>query len=380
MPCMCIKAICRFPILSDFELDSAVSEHFENDDIECLTAQVESATKRSELLRIRGSGSKFFFGRPIQGTVVDVRGHSGVVSYEPSELVLTARAGTRISEIDEVLLSGGQYLPFEPPCFGSDSTLGGTVACGLSGPRRPYTGSVRDFILGVKCINGKAEVLSFGGQVMKNVAGYDVSRLMAGALGTLGIITEVSLKVLPVPETESTRILELGEGQAIQRMNELAQLPLPISAMSHEDKLLRIRLSGTDRGVAAAVEKIGGEADRQDSTYWSDLREHQLPFFRGGETLWRLSVPSTTSPLNLSGEWIIDWGGAQRWGYSAQSPQEIMESAKQAGGHATIFRSSEHSDLRFSPLTDELMHYHKRLKNAFDPCNIFNRGIMYECL
>ena len=342
-----------------------------------LTKTVKNAAERGSPLRIQGSGSKFFYGRSIQGSDLDISSYSGIVSYEPTELVLTAKAGTTMEELNQVLAGKGQRFAFEPPSFASGATIGGTIACGLSGPGRPYAGSVRDHILGIKCINGKGEYLSFGGQVMKNVAGYDISRLMVGALGTLGVICEVSMKVMPVPEFEQTNCLELNEKQALEKVTELTRQPLPISAMAHDGKVLRIRLEGTESGVRFASSIIGGENEGDNRKFWADLNEQKLPFFENCKTLWRLSVSSTTPPLNLPGEWFIDWGGAQRWGIIDIPAEEVFEVAKQVGGHAEIFRTTVIHDERFTPLSKELMHYHKRLKESFDPSNIFNRGIMY---
>lgn len=344
-----------------------------------LTEFVKSAYEKSEPLRIRGSGSKFFYGRPTVATVLDVSENTGIVDYEPSELVVTARAGTKLSVIMNTLSESNQMLGFEPPLFGPDATLGGTVACGFSGPRRPFCGSVRDFVLGVKCINGKGEFLSFGGRVIKNVAGYDVSRLMTGALGSLGILCEISLKVLPQPETEVTQVLKMDEQSACDRMNKLTGQFLPISGASYCEGLLRIRLSGTENGVRFAQTVIGGDLNEDTPRYWEQLREHTLDFFNQDQSLWRLSVPPTSAPLNLAADCLIDWAGALRWIYNDQSAEEVFQIAEQRGGHATMFRPYRHwAGNYFSNLSDPVLRIHKNLKASFDPKNILNPGIMFH--
>lgn len=272
-------------------------------------------------------------------------------------------------------------LAFEPPMFGENATLGGTVACGFSGPRRPYAGAVRDFVLGVKCVNGKGELLSFGGQVIKNVAGYDISRLMTGALGTLGVLCEISLKVLPKSEAEITVVQELNECAAHKKMIQLSGMPLPLSAMSFSSGRFRIRLSGTENAVRAAKSEIGGELQDDGKEYWRLLREHQLDFFSRNQPLWRQSVPPTTQVENLGGDCLIDWGGALRWIYTDDSELSMFEKTKQSSGHATMFRASDAwPNDRFSRLDDAAMKIHKGLKSAFDPAGILNPGIMYSDL
>lgn len=331
-------------------------------------------------LAIAGGNSKAFYGRSIQAKTLDVTGHRGIVDYEPTELVITARAGTPLSEIEAALAENGQMLGFEPPYFGDDATLGGTVACGLSGPRRPYAGSVRDFVLGIKLLNGKGEILRFGGQVMKNVAGYDLSRLMTGALGLLGVILEVSLKVLPRPARELTLIHQCPLDQAIQMLNRWAGKPYPISASCYDGERLYVRLSGTASGVQAASRQVGGDTMDEGTDLWSALREQQHPFFFGDEPLWRLSVPPATPPLVLEGEWLLEWGGAQRWLHSNVSAQTIRQIAAAAGGHATLFRGGDRQGQVFSPLDPVLKRLHHNLKQAFDPQQIFNPGRMYSDL
>jgi len=270
-------------------------------------------------------------------------------------------------------------LAFEPPYFGNGATLGGVVACGLSGPRRPYVGSVRDFILGVKCLTGKGEILTFGGQVMKNVAGYDVSRLMTGALGTLGVLLEISIKVLPVPEYEVSLTKTKDFPSALYDMNTWAGQSLSLSAACYDGQHLHIRLSGKRSAVHAAMKQLNMDDHPEGLRYWQDLREHRLDFFKNiTDVLWRISVPSTADALDLYGEWFIDWGGAQRWLKSSESMEKVRSVAEQAGGHATLFRGGNRNGEVFHPLSPGIKTLHTRLKQAFDPEIILNKGHMYR--
>ncbi|WP_221047712.1 glycolate oxidase subunit GlcE [Methylogaea oryzae] len=340
-----------------------------------LQAAVEQAYRHHRPLAILGSGSKAFLGRPLAGEALPVAGHRGILHYEPSELVLTARAGTPLAEIEAALAQHGQMLAFEPPHHGPGATLGGTVACGLSGPRRPYSGSVRDFVLGVKILNGKGEILRFGGEVMKNVAGYDVSRLMAGAHGTLGVLLEISLKVLPQPEAETTLRLSMSATEAIAAMNRHAAGPLPFSAMACDHGVLHLRLSGAAEAVAAACRQLEGET--MDNGFWENLREQRLNFFQSPGDLWRLSLAPATPPLDLPGLWLYDWGGAQRWLKTDAPHATVFAAAAAAGGHATLFRPQAPADQVFQPLPESLMALHRRLQLAFDPVGVLNPGRIY---
>ena len=347
----------------------------DNDISQQLAEAVKAAAQKRTPLTIAGSGSKrFYTGKP-EGESLDVTGHRGIVSYEPTELVVTARAGTPLAEIEAALSEKGQMLGFEPPYFGAAATLGGTIACGFSGPRRPYAGSTRDFVLGTKIINGKGEILKFGGEVMKNVAGYDVSRLMVGALGTLGVLLEISLKVLPKPAKELTLSFETPADKAIATMNAWAGRPLPLSAACHLDNTLYIRLSGTEPGVRAASTKLGGAVVENGDGFWRELREHQRNFFQNDIPLWRLSVPPATAPINLPGKWLIDWGGAQRWLKSDTAATNVQQHAEQAGGYAALFRHGTRNGATFHPLPAQLVTLHQNLKRAFDPDGIINRAI-----
>ena len=348
-----------------------------NDITDDLKARVESALAGRKVLSIVAGNSKHFIGREIQAEDFDVSGHRGIISYDPPELVVTVRCGTPLRALEKALADNGQMLPFEPPHFGDTATIGGTIACGLSGPRRPYAGAARDYVLGTRVINGRGEILGFGGQVMKNVAGYDVSRLMTGAMGTLGILLDVSMKVLPAPTATSTLVFDMDLATAISRVNEWSGKPVPLSGACHDGERLYLRLSGTPGGVSTAVSRLGGEA-LQKNTFWEKLREHTLPFFSGDAPLWRVSVPADTPPLALPGETIADWGGAQRWLRSEADADSIRSVASAAGGHAVLFRGGNRRGLVHHPLTPALMKLHQRLKTAFDPESIFNPGKMYE--
>jgi glycolate oxidase FAD binding subunit len=330
-------------------------------------------------LCIRGGGSKDFYGGPPAGDILDTRGHAGIVSYEPTELVVTARCGTPLAELESALAARQQFLACEPPRFGT-ATVGGAVAAGLSGPRRAAVGSLRDFVLGVRIMDGEGRVLKFGGEVMKNVAGFDVSRLMTGALGTLGLILDVSLKVLPLPAGDASLRFEMPQDKALAAMNRWAGQPLPLVASSWQDGVLSIRLSGAQAAVVAACGKLGGEPLAAADEFWNGLREQSAAFFAGDAPLWRLSLPSVAPPLQLPGDPLIEWGGAQRWLRSDADASQLRQAAAAAGGHATLFRGG-HGEQRaagvFAPLPPALMEVHRRLKHSFDPYGVFNPGRLY---
>jgi glycolate oxidase FAD binding subunit len=344
-----------------------------------LREAVLDAASEHTALDIVGAGTKRFLGRAPVGVSLGVAGHRGIVCYEPTELVVTARAGTPLAEVEATLDEHGQMLAFEPPRFAAGGTLGGAIACGLSGPRRPYAGAARDFTLGVKLLDAKGRVLSFGGQVMKNVAGYDLSRLMVGAFGTLGLLLEVSLKVLPRPAFESTRCLHCDAEDALARMIAWSGTSLPVSAASFTRGLLYARLSGTRRGVEAAAEQLGGEPC--DGAVWDRLRDHTHPAFEGPAPLWRLSVPAT-APLPTQGDLrALGWAGAERWVAGDEAiGSSLREDAARVGGHASAFRNGDRAQEVFQPLPAPLMRLHQRLKAAFDPERIFNPGRLYADL
>jgi len=343
--------------------------------IESLQSSVRDAAASKRALRLRGGGTKDFYGNAPRGDTLDTRAYEGIVAYEPTELVVTARCGTALADLENALAQNRQILPFEPPHYGAGATLGGCIAAGLAGPRRAAAGALRDFVLGVKLIDGRGQLLTFGGQVMKNVAGYDVSRVLAGSLGTLGLIAEASLKLAPKPEMETTVQLELPQPRALEAMNRWASQPLPITASAWHDDLLMLRLSGSASAVRAAAARIGGETREADA--WAEIREQRHEFFRGEEPLWRLALPSVSPPLELAGETLVEWGGALRWLRSAAPAADIRAAASRAKGHATLFRAADKSAGCFTPLDPVLMRIHRELKAAFDPAGIFNPGRMY---
>lgn len=352
-----------------------------------LVERIRAAAARGAPLRIRGGGTKDFYGERTQGELLETTGLRGIVNYEPSELVVTVRAGTPLAELEQVLAAAGQSLPFEPPHFGAGATVGGMVAAGLSGPARASVGAVRDYVLGLNLVNGRGEELVFGGQVMKNVAGYDVSRLMAGAMGTLGLITEVSLKVLPVPPAEATLRFQMSQREAIERLNAWGGKPLPLNASCWVDEdgtgTLYLRLRGAVAAVEAACRTLGGERmdNAQAAADWAACREQQLTWFaerRGGD-LWRLSVPQTAPVLELPERPLIEWHGGQRWvRIDPADATRVREAALEAGGHATLFRT-DRADApgRMTPLAPALATIHEQLKKQFDPDSVFNRGRLY---
>ncbi len=345
--------------------------------VEQFQDRIRGAQAAKGALRLRGGGSLDWYGQSLDGDVLDTRPYSGIVAYEPTELVITARCGTSLAEIEAALAEHNQMLAFEPPHFGKHATVGGMLAGGLSGPRRATSGAVRDFVLGALLLNGKAEVLKFGGQVMKNVAGYDVSRLLTGSMGTLGLILECSIKVLPRPFREASLRFAMSEIEAIARLNAWGGQPLPISASCWVDGELTLRLSGAEAAVAEASALLGGDELADGAAFWRSLREQQHAFFADAPTLWRLSVPSAASALILRGSQLIEWGGAQRWlRADADNARSIRSTVAAAGGHATLFRGGDKGVGVFHPLAPGVAAIHARLKNAFDPQQVFNPGRM----
>lgn len=339
---------------------------------------IRAAADAKRPLQVRGGGSKDFYGNAPTGDLLDVSGYRGIVEYEPTELVITARAGTPLAEIETAMRDKGQMLGFEPPHFSGTATLGGSVAAGLSGPRRPYAGSVRDFVLGVRILDGRGTDLVFGGQVMKNVAGYDVSRLMTGSLGTLGVILEVSLKTLPLPATEMTLVREETQDDAIRLMNAWAGKPLPITGTCHVEKRLYVRLAGATTAVKAAASRIGGETIAGAAEFWRDVRDQRDLFFSGDTPLWRLSISPTAPPVDLPGAQMIEWGGALRWLRADIDAMSVRKAARGGDGHATLFRNGDARTPAFHPLPAALLRLHKRVKQAMDPAGILNPGRMYK--
>ncbi|MFY7975192.1 MAG: glycolate oxidase subunit GlcE [Rubrivivax sp.] len=357
--------------------------------------RILAAGAARQTLELRGHGSKAFYGGPVAAcaVVLDTTALAGVSSYEPTELVVTVRTGTPLAELEALLAERGQCLPFEPPRFAIETsegrracgTVGGMVAAGLAGPSRAAVGGLRDYLLGATLLDGHGELLSFGGQVMKNVAGYDVSRLLAGSMGVLGVICEVSLKVLPQAQATLTLRQELNAATAIHRLNEWAGQPLPLNASAWWGGTLVLRLSGATAAVQAAHARLGGEVIPEPlaSTFWRGMRDHDDEFFvaanmavqaGSGAGLWRLALPPTTPPLDLPGEQLIEWGGGQRWLCSPLPSQAMRDAAQAAGGHATLFRGGDKSAGAFAPLKPPLDRIHARLKSQFDPHGVFNPG------
>jgi len=329
---------------------------------------IRGAVDGKTAVRIRGGGSKDFYGVRLEGKVLDTSDYKGIVEYEPTELVFTARAGTLLRDVEATLAQSGQMLPFEPPYFDPEATFGGCIAAGFSGPRRAYQGAARDFVLGVRILNGQCEDLQFGGQVMKNVAGYDVSRLLTGSFGTLGLLLDISVKVLPIPESEQTLRLEMNEAKAIDTMNRWAGQPLPLSATCFVGNTLYVRISGAGSAVAAARKQLGGEAiDGRD--FWQSIREQTHRFFNKARPLWRLSIKATTAPLEL-GPTLIEWNGSLRWICGDGELEKLHAAATRAGGHATAFRS-ETRRAAIQKLSPAMMSLQKRIKSALDPDGVF---------
>ncbi|WP_175803440.1 glycolate oxidase subunit GlcE [Burkholderia ambifaria] len=350
------------------------------DDSAALVAQVDAAIHDRQPLLIRGAGTKSFLGRAVESRTLDVRTHRGIVAYDPTELVITARAGTPLAELEAMLDAAGQMLPCEPPTFGGAATVGGMFSAALSGPRRPWAGAVRDFVLGCRVITGHAKHLRFGGEVMKNVAGYDVSRLLAGSFGCLGVVTEVSLKVLPKPRASRDLALPLTAAEAVQRVAGWRRAGLPLAGACHANGVLRVRLEGGEGSVKAAHDTIGGENmdDRADG-FWARLRDLSLPFFDDPRPLWRVSVPAAAPLDALPGALLIDWGGAQRWLKCDAAPADMQRFAAQWGGHATCFTPGATHE-PFQPLPAALLRVHRQLKAQLDPHAIFNPGRLYADL
>jgi glycolate oxidase FAD binding subunit len=350
--------------------------------IEAWQARIKEAAARKAPLQLRGGGTKEGIGEVVQGEAFDTRAYAGIVAYEPSELVITARCGTPLADVEKTMHEAGQMLAFEAPHAKFGATIGGAFASGMSGPRRPYAGAVRDFVLGAEIIDGKGDYLRFGGQVMKNVAGFDVSRLQCGAWGTLGLVTQVSFKCLPLPKAQTTLRLQIPAAQFLEHCAKWASLPLPISGAAWVDGVARVRLSGAEAAVKSATEKLGGERV-DDDQWWADLRDQRLPFFTAAhdDPLWRLSVKST-SPLAIpaahNAEQLLDWSGAQRFVRApAAQFQALRTWAETNGGHAQLLSASVAGVPRFQPMQPAVLAIHQRMKTNFDPYGIFNVGRLF---
>ncbi len=349
-----------------------------------LQKQILDAADNAKALQIVGGGTKAFYGRATAGEILSVADYSGIVSYQPSELVITAKAGTPLREIHAALSENNQQLGFEPPDFGSNSTLGGVIASGFSGPCRPYYGAAQDFVLGIKLMSGRGEILNFGGRVIKNVAGFDASRLMVGALGCLGVLLEISLKVIPIPALQKTVLLEHREvDDAVSLMNQLAAQPIPLSACSWCAHQTRIRLSGTENGVSDAVEQINQTAavriTEDAEGYWSSVNNTTHKALSHTCSLYRVSVAPSSSGFTDTPA-LVDWGGAVRWYQAEGIEQKLQESVKSAHGHLTIFRNGDRNDEVIAPVSPAMMKIQQKLKTVFDPCGVLNPGRMYQVL
>jgi glycolate oxidase FAD binding subunit len=340
-----------------------------------LRHRVMEAHGANTALRLRGAGTKDFYGERCEGTLLDMGSYFGVVDYEPSELVITARCGTRLSELEGLLAQQRQFLAFEPPAFGGDPTIGGVIAAGLSGPRRVQAGAARDFVLGTELLCAQGELLHFGGKVIKNVAGFDLSRLLCGSLGILGAITQVSLKVLPLPRMEQTLQFEMASSEALALFNRWAGQPLPISATAWHDGHAWLRLSGAPPALHTARERLGGELLEEEaaSRLWRSLRDQTHAFFEHARALWRLSLPSTAPEIADAGSQLIEWGGALRWCTGDLPAADMRQRAVAAGGTAMHWRGGSAGG-RFHSLSPAVLEIHRRLKTRFDPHRIFNPG------
>lgn len=343
-----------------------------------LSTQVRAIAAGGGEIEIIGGGSKRFYGESIEALPIDVSGHSGIIDYDPAELVITLRAGCKLHEVEALLAQNRQMFGFEPPCLGEDATIGGMVATGLAGPRRAWAGSIRDFVLGVKMLDGRGQVLQFGGRVIKNVAGFDVSRLMVGALGTLGVILEVSIRVIPVSETELTLSYEHGNAdEHIRWINQLGSEPYPITASLWHDGRSQLRLSGSEQGVSQAAAQLGGDSVEPG---WQHVKEQQLDFFDRGQPLSRISLPPASPDLLDGRPQLIEWGGAQRWCCGEIDVAALRSQVADAGGNLCAYRGHDAEVPIFHPLPAPMLKLQRNIKSSFDPAGIFNPGKIYPGL
>ena len=368
--------------------------------IDAFREQILIAAKNKTPLSIQGGGTKSWYGNPNNYAKLDTRSYSGILEYQPEELVITACAGTPLKEIEAALKEKNQVLAFEPPHFGENATFGGAIAAGLAGPGRITVGNFRDFVLGARILDGKGQDLSFGGKVMKNVAGYDVSRLLPGSLGTLSLLLEASVKVLPKPAATATLRCQLSQVKALKALNEWAGQPLPLSASCWVGSAnvgngeLTFRLAGAAAAVKAAIPLMSSLVNATElneevaEDFWNNLREQKLSAFGNlgaDQTLYRLALPAACGPVAISGandEIILEWHGQQRW---IKAPGDeatfatIKAIANSHGGHATRFRQGANVDpsyQRFTLLTEQahskaLEAVQERLRSTFDPAGVF---------
>jgi glycolate oxidase FAD binding subunit len=360
----------------------------DNDISPALQQQVQDAINSQQPLDIHGGNSKHFYGNVSDqlehAAKLDCRAHSGIINYEPSELAITLRSGTKLSDLEKLLAENNQMLAFEPPHYpyqeADCATIGGTVAAGISGPRRAYAGSIRDSILGVTMINGEGEIAHFGGEVMKNVAGYDLSRLMTRSMGTLGVILDVSLRVIPKPAHEMTLSFDASQQDALAYFQILRKKQQIISATAWFDQQVYLRLSGSERIVKQHAAKLSGTELGHGKQFWVSLRDHQHAFFNdSGKPLWRLSLPPATPVIqHVDENLLLEWGGEQRW-IKSNIPANIIQSiANKHGGYATLFKGDVPGVSCFPALEPALFKLHKQLKNKMDPKGIFSPGRLYK--
>ena len=333
---------------------------------------------------IQGGGSKDYYGNPVEAGPLDVSPHSGVISYEPTELCITVRAGTPLSEIESLLAEHQQILPFEPPQYTDRATIGGAIAAGIAGPRRAYSGSVRDAILGVQIINGEGEIVNFGGQVMKNVAGYDLSRLMVRSLGTLGLILNVSIRLIPKPEQDLSLVFEASQEDALAFFEGLRKQLLPITASLWKDNMVYMRFSASEKILKSTRAKIAAQKEidvlADGDNFWQSIRDHKDDFFSySDKPLWRLSLPPVSDKiLRINDPQLIEWGGAQRW-VNSNAPANIIHSiAMSRGGYATAFKRRAPGTAVFPTLEPKLLALHRQLKRKMDPHAVFNPNRLYQ--
>ena len=348
-------------------------------DIEAeLATQIAAVAASGGAVEIIGGGSKKFYGAALDALAIEVAGHSGVIDYDPAELVITLRAGCRLSEVEALLAENRQMFAFEPPHFAPEATIGGMVASGLAGPRRGFAGSIRDFVLGVKMLDGRGDVLQFGGRVIKNVAGFDVSRLLVGSLGTLGVLLEVFIRVVPMYVTETTLAFEHATADAhIRWVNELGSQPYPLSASAWYAGTSRLRLSGSEQGVEHAIAELGGERENYD---WAELREQSHDLFLREQPITRVSLPPASPNMAADRAQVIEWGGAQRWLSGEIDIAALRERASQLGGSVCAFRDHATDVAVFQPLAPAMLKLQRSIKSSFDPAGIFNAGRIYPGL
>ena len=343
-----------------------------------LATQVGAVAATGGAVQIVGNGSKRFYGEPVEALEIEVGAHSGIIDYDPAELVITLRAGCPLREVEALLAEHRQMFAFEPPHYAPGATIGGMVASGLAGPRRGFAGSIRDYVLGAKMIDGRGVVLQFGGRVIKNVAGFDLSRLLVGSLGTLGVILEVSIRVMPMYEVEATLAFEHGSAdQHIRWINELGSQPFPLSGSAWHGGITRIRLSGSAQGVRHAINELGGEEVDFD---WNSLREQSHEFFIADEPLTRVTLPPASADLLREESQLIEWGGAQRWLCGEVDIEALRQRLTAEGGGVCAFRGHAAGIPVFQPLAPTMLKLQRNIKSSFDPAGIFNVGRIYQGL